>query len=69
MWVDSNMLTIFTQCHGLRSLSCSIPKKISENMANLAMQEYANQIASLQGIANLLSSGVLIAAAAGERSG
>ena len=45
MWVASNMLTMFTQCHGLRSHSCCIPKKAPETMANLAMQEYSNQTA------------------------
>ena len=45
MWVASNTLTMFTQCHGLRSPSCCIPKKAPVTRANLAMQEYSNQIA------------------------
>ncbi len=45
MWVASNILTIFTQYHGLRSFYCCIPKKAPETTANLAMQEYSNQTA------------------------
>ena len=45
MWVASNTLTMFTQCHGLRSPSCCIPKKAPVTRANLAMQEFSNQIA------------------------
>ena len=45
MWVASNTLTMFTQCHGLRSPSYCIPKKAPVTRANLAMQKYSNQTA------------------------
>ena len=45
MWAASNTLTMFTQCHGLRSLSCCIPNKAPVTLANLAMQKFSNQIA------------------------
>jgi hypothetical protein len=45
MWAASNTLTMFTQYHGLRSLSCCIPNKAPVTLANLAMQKFSNQIA------------------------
>jgi hypothetical protein len=45
MWAASNTLTMFTQCHGLRSPSRCIPQKAPVTRTNLAMQEFSNQIA------------------------